>query len=110
LRLVASRHQRRSADNDAHRSKGEALREYKAEWDEDLRTFKRTPKHDWSSHAADAFRYLAMAWREPMAVEEKRDPIKELLKPLTLNDMCQMHVDDQTERGADPEQFITLND
>jgi hypothetical protein len=21
-------------------------------------------KHDWTSHTADAFRYLAMAWRE----------------------------------------------
>jgi hypothetical protein len=29
------------------------------------RTFKRTPKHDWASHAADAFRYLSLAWREP---------------------------------------------
>jgi hypothetical protein len=57
-----------------------------------------------------AFRYLAMAWREPMAVEEEPDPIKELLKPLTLNDMWRMHVDEQIERGADPEQFITLND
>ena len=43
-----------------------ALREYKAEWDEDLRTFKRTPKHDWASHGADAFRYLSMAWQEPL--------------------------------------------
>jgi hypothetical protein len=45
-----------------------------------------------------------------MAEEEKPDPIAELLKPPTYNDMWQSYVDEQIERGADPEQFITLND
>ena len=40
----------------------EALREYKAEWDEEARTFKRTPNHDWASHAADAWGYLSVGW------------------------------------------------
>jgi hypothetical protein len=74
----------------------EALREYKAEWDDDLRTFKKTPKHDWASHAADSWRYLSMAWRQPFAAEdEKADPVKELLKPRTYNDMWRMYVDEQ---------------
>jgi hypothetical protein len=42
----------------------EALRQYHAEFDDKLRTFKPRPRHDWTSHAADAFRYLAMAWKE----------------------------------------------
>lgn len=42
----------------------EALRQYKADYDEKLRTFKNKPRHDWASHSADAFRYLAMAYRE----------------------------------------------
>jgi phage terminase large subunit len=42
----------------------EALRQYKADYDEKLRTFKDKPRHDWASHSADAFRYLAMAYRE----------------------------------------------
>ena len=42
----------------------EALRQYRAEYDEKTRAYKNTPKHDWTSHAADAFRYLSMAWRE----------------------------------------------
>lgn len=42
----------------------EALRQYRTEYDEKAKVFKKTPKHDWSSHCADAFRYLAMAWRE----------------------------------------------
>jgi phage terminase large subunit len=42
----------------------EALRQYRAEFDEKTRAFKDNPRHDWASHTADAFRYLAMAWRE----------------------------------------------
>lgn len=42
----------------------EALRQYRAEYDEKTRAFKDTPKKDWATHPADAFRYLAMAWRE----------------------------------------------
>ncbi len=39
----------------------EAMRMYQTEWDEKNKTFKSTPKHDWASHGADAFRYLAVA-------------------------------------------------
>lgn len=42
----------------------EACRQYQAEYDEKLRTFKDNPRHDWASHYADAMRYLAMAYRE----------------------------------------------
>jgi len=38
----------------------EALRQYRAEFDEKLKTLKNRPLHDWTSHAADAFRYLAL--------------------------------------------------
>ena len=47
----------------------EALRQYRTEYDEKARAFKTTPKHDWTSHTADAWRYLAMAWREARPVE-----------------------------------------
>lgn len=42
----------------------EALRQYQREWDGDRKCFKEKPRHDWTSHAADAFRYLAVAWQE----------------------------------------------
>jgi len=72
-----------------------ALREYKSEWDEDLRTFKLTPKHDWSSRAADAFRYLAVAWREPMnAEDDKPNPFIEMCKPKTWNEIWDLHIQD----------------
>jgi hypothetical protein len=38
----------------------EALRQYRREYDEKLKSFKQRPLHDWTSHAADAFRYLAV--------------------------------------------------
>lgn len=41
-----------------------ALEQYRREWDDDKKTYKATEVHDWSSHLSDAFRYLAMAWRE----------------------------------------------
>lgn len=42
----------------------EALRQYRRDFDDRLKTFKGRPLHDWTSHAADAFRYLAMGLPE----------------------------------------------
>lgn len=39
----------------------EHLRGYMREWDERTQTYRNRPKHDQHSHAADAFRYLALA-------------------------------------------------
>lgn len=38
----------------------EALKLYQREWDEKTQDFRAKPRHDWTSHAADAFRYLAV--------------------------------------------------
>lgn len=40
-----------------------ALRQYQKRFDEKLKSFSQTPLHDWTSHAADAFRYLAQGLR-----------------------------------------------
>lgn len=37
-----------------------ALRQYRSEWDEKRQVLKPIPLHDWTSHCADAFRYLAI--------------------------------------------------
>lgn len=59
---------------DAERCKDglEALRQYRTDYDEKARAFRLTPKHDWTSHAADAFRYMAMAYKQerPPAVAQ----------------------------------------
>jgi phage terminase large subunit len=43
----------------------QALRHYRYEVDEKLGTLKKQPFHDWASHPADAFRYFAVAIKEP---------------------------------------------
>ena len=43
----------------------EVLKHYHYEWDEDTRVFTQTPKHDWSSHGASAFRTLSLSWKAP---------------------------------------------
>ena len=37
----------------------EALKQYRRDFDEKGKTWRARPLHDWTSHAADAFRYLA---------------------------------------------------
>jgi hypothetical protein len=53
----------------------EALRQYRADFDEKLRAFRDRPRHDWTSHSADAFRYLAMAWREIRPAPQPAKPV-----------------------------------
>lgn len=68
----------------------EALRQYRADYDEKTRAFRNAPKHDWTSHTADAFRYLAMAWRE-MAPEQPKPAPRTLLigaeSSMTMDDL-----------------------
>jgi len=42
----------------------DALRAYHRDYDDNNRVWKGRPAHDWSSHSADAFRYLAVGHRE----------------------------------------------
>jgi len=42
----------------------EALRQYRKDYDEKHLTFKDRPLHDWTSHPADAMRYLALGIRD----------------------------------------------
>lgn len=46
----------------------EALRQYKKSWNDKMRCYNSHPDHDWTSHAADAFRYLAVSLRETKRV------------------------------------------
>lgn len=45
-----------------------ALEQYRREWDDEKKAFKASEVHDWTSHLADAFRYLAMAWQDIPAI------------------------------------------
>jgi hypothetical protein len=68
----------------------ECLRQYQREFDEDKKVFRDKPRHDWTSHGADAFRMLAIAWREEEKIISKDDPIRGLFvgqTDVTLNEM-----------------------
>ena len=52
---------------DAERCKAglEALQHYRRDFNSRLNEYKAVPVHDWASHGADAFRYLAVSHRHP---------------------------------------------
>jgi phage terminase large subunit len=49
-----------------------ALKNYKKEFDNKNNTFKLQPKHDWASHGADAFRYLAISYSENIGQQQQQ--------------------------------------
>ena len=72
----------------------EALRQYQREYDEDRKAFRASPRHDWTSHPADAFRMLAVAWRQEPAAQKPLESKVLIVGPqnqVTLNDMWQAH-------------------
>ena len=48
----------------------EALKQYRREWDSKRQVWRERPLHDWTSHAADAMRYRALA-RAPLKASAK---------------------------------------
>lgn len=55
----------------------EGLKQYRREWDDELKVFRETPVKDWAEHIGSAFRYLGLAWRkvyEPKQPKAKEQP------------------------------------
>jgi hypothetical protein len=78
----------------------ECLRQYQREYDEDKKVFRDKPRHDWTSHGADAFRMLSIAWKEEAKLPSKDDSIKGLFvgkTDVSLNDLWKQNT--QTSRG-----------
>ena len=69
-----------------------ALRNYQRDWDDIKRVFKRTPLHNWASHASDSFRYLAMAYKNITPKPKEIDPLENLYKQPTLDEMINSHL------------------
>jgi phage terminase large subunit len=51
-----------------------ALEQYRREWDDEKKAFRTNAVHDWTSHPADSFRYLALSWRRqpPRTIKEPK--------------------------------------
>ena len=73
----------------------DALRNYQRQWDDDKKCFKEKALHNWASHAADAFRYLALSWIRETKVEPKKAAPK-FLHELTAHDVF---YGEQTSKG-----------
>lgn len=60
-----------------------ALEQYRREWDDEKKAYKENEVHDWASHLADAFRYLALSWNSaPREVEQRREaPPPGMIRP-----------------------------
>lgn len=50
----------------------QCLRHYRYDVDPDTRQFSKIPLHDWASHGADAWRYMAVGLREPKRVKKEK--------------------------------------
>jgi hypothetical protein len=51
----------------------EALRQYRCDYDPERAIYSARPRHDWTSHAADAFRYLARGLPESALPTARRE-------------------------------------
>ena len=75
----------------------EALKSYHHEYDDEKKIFRDTPLHDWSSDAADAFRYLSLVWKEAKAEPEEPNVTKQLLdksvQSITMGSLTKNHLD-----------------
>jgi phage terminase large subunit len=81
----------------------DALRLYQSEWDDETRVLANRPKHDWTSHAADAFRYLALAWEEAATTEAPSNPLAELLRPRSLDEIWADYAAEHADEFEDDE-------
>lgn len=63
----------------------EALQHYRRDYNSRLGEFRATPVHDWSSHAADAFRGLAVRHTIPKAAPRREMALDAVYEPTTWN-------------------------
>jgi len=69
----------------------EALRQYRTEYNEKTKAFNDQPRHDWTSHYADAYRYMSVAAREQAKPEVvKPKPIGVPLTELTHDEFFEI--------------------
>lgn len=79
----------------------EALRSYRYEYDEATKAYSRKPAHDWSSHTADAWRYVATVAKVTEGLLRKDEkpgilPVQPV--PMTLDALFE---DAQSRRNRD---------
>jgi len=51
----------------------QALKNYKKEWDDKNKVFRKTPLHNWASHGADGFRTFGVGYKKAITPQEPSD-------------------------------------
>jgi hypothetical protein len=91
------------------------LKSYRKDWDAEKGVWKDKPRHDSSSHCADALRYLAMASHEVatevIAPPTPKEIVKAMIKPRTYAELWRQYADELRERDDAelPEAFDDFN-
>lgn len=57
----------------------EGLKQFRREWDDELKVFRDNPVKDWCEHIASSFRYLSLAWKMAKPKDEPPPKPKELV-------------------------------
>lgn len=71
----------------------QALRHYHRTWDAEKKMYQDHPVHDWSSHGADAWRYLSLSWRPSKAHTSQDVPWTPSLAGPTWGSLVKKHLD-----------------
>lgn len=74
----------------------EALKFYHHKYDDEKKCFTKEPEHDWSSHAADGWRYLSLVWKEaraepePMPIDQQL--INHSIQSISMGSLTKQHL------------------
>ena len=64
------------------------MRRYQRQLQQDERSFKKIPHHDWTSHYSDAFRMLAVATQNVVKTRKEKPKEIEGIRELPYGGFC----------------------
>jgi hypothetical protein len=73
----------------------EALRQYRQDWDDDRKCFRDKPRHDWTSHPADAVRIGSLA------LQDEKGHVPPPVRNPTMDEMVSRHLQARAAMRSD---------
>ena len=86
----------------------QVLRHYHREWDSEKKIYLDHPVHDWSSHGADAWRYLSLSWKVERPLLKELTP-DERVQAMIRNNPTGQRFKDLTEQHFRKKRLARLN-
>lgn len=72
-----------------------ALQQYQFEYDEDKKTFRSKPRHDWASHGSDAYEIIGQVWQE---IKRPRPPAPINTRQPTFDELHKQYEREEAQR------------